>query len=64
MKPIAQLTLQDVELLRKKGYGTNGTAVTLTHQEVRQMHQHLQTLYSGKIQMNFAEKIAYRNKAY
>ena len=64
MKSIEQLTLDDVEDLRKKRSGTNGKYLTVTEEEVKDMQKHLETLYKGKVQMNFAEKITYRNKAY
>lgn len=64
MKPITQLTKQDVERLRRKSYGTNGKSVKATYQEVKEMQKHLQTLFTGSIQMSFAEKIVCRNKEY
>lgn len=64
MKPTTQLTRKDVESLRRKGYGTNGKSITVTEQEVKEMQKHLGTIYTGKIQMSFAEKIACRNKEY
>lgn len=64
MKPVAKLTKNDVEILRNKNYGTNGQAVKVTVKEVEEMKKHLQTLFSGAIQMSFAEKIALRNKEY
>ena len=50
--------------MRKKKTGTNGKFVSATEQEVKIMQKHLGTLYTGKIQMSFAEKIVLRNKAY
>lgn len=64
MKPIAQLTRKDVQGLRRKSYGTNGKSIAVTGQEVKEMQKQLQTLYTGGIQMSFAEKIACRNKEY
>lgn len=64
MKSVAKLTKNDVQFLRKNSYGTNGKSITVTYQEVIDMQAHLQTLYSGRIQLNFAEKIASRNKEY
>lgn len=64
MKPIAQLTKSDVQRLRRKAYGTNGKSVIVTSQEVKDMQKHLKTLFTGGIQLNFAEKIALRNKEY
>lgn len=64
MKPITQLTYQDVQKLRKKKVGTNGKSVTVTEQEVKDMKTQLETLYSGTIYMAFAEKICLRNKEY
>ena len=60
MKTITQLTRKDVQALRRKNYGTNGKNITVTYQEVKDMQKHLQTLYTGGIQMSFAEKIACR----
>ena len=62
--PITMLSRKDVELLRRKNYGTNGKCVTVSLKEVIEMKSHLETLYTGNIQMNFAEKIASRNKEY
>lgn len=64
MKPVSQLTRKDVQRLRRKTYGTNGKSIIVTYQEVKEMQRHLQTLYTGGIQMSFAEKIASRNKEY
>lgn len=65
MKPVEQLTLKDVQRLRRKSYGTNGKSIVITNQEVKEMQKHLQTLFSGGgIQMSFAEKITFRNKEY
>lgn len=64
MKTITQLTRKDIQALRRKNYGTNGKNITVTYQEVKDMQKHLQTLYTGGIQMSFAEKIACRNKEY
>lgn len=64
MKPITQLTLRDVQSLRRKGPGTNGKNIFVTQQEVLAMQSHLQTLYTNRVQINFAEKIAFRNKEY
>jgi hypothetical protein len=64
MIPVNQLSKKDVQRLRKKSYGTNGKAITITYQEVKDMQKHLQTLFAGGIQMSFAEKIACRNKEY
>ena len=64
MKPVSQLTLKDVQTLRRQMCGTNGRQLTVTQTEVEDMHRHLQTLFTGTVQMSFAEKIAYRNKAY
>ena len=64
MKPVAQLTLKDVQSLRRKSYGTNGKSIVITNQEVKEMQKHLQTLFLGGIQMSFAEKITFRNKEY
>jgi hypothetical protein len=64
MKPLTQLTLTDVQRLRRKGYGTNGKSITVSYQDVKDMQTHLKTLFSGNIQMSFAEKIACRNKEY
>mgnify|MGYP000763579393 CR=1 FL=1 len=64
MKHTTQLTLRDVQSLRRKGYGTNGKNVIITEQEVKDMKKHLETLFAGKVQMSFAEKIACRNKEY
>ena len=43
---------------------TNGKSITVTYLEIKDMQKHLQTLYTGGIQMSFAEKIACRNKEY
>ena len=64
MKVIAQLTKKDVQRLRRKSNGTNGKHIRVTYQEVKEMQEHLQTLFSGSIQMSFAEKIACKNKEY
>lgn len=64
MKLVAQLTLKDVQHLRRKSYGTNSKSITVTYQEVKDMQKHLKTLFTGGIQMSFAEKIACRNKEY
>ena len=64
MKPTKQLTRKDVQALRRKSYGTNGKSITVTYLEIKDMQKHLQTLYTGGIQMSFAEKIACRNKEY
>lgn len=64
MKPITQLTLQDVQELRRKKPGTNGKSISSTEQEVKDMHKHLEKIYTGMIQMSFAEKICLRNKEY
>lgn len=64
LKTITQLTRKDIQALRRKNYGTNGKNITVTYQEVKDMQKHLQTLYTGGIQMSFAEKIACRNKEY
>ena len=64
LKTITQLNRKDVQVLRSKNYGTNGKNITVTYQEVKDMQKHLQTLYTGGIQMSFAEKIACRNKEY
>ena len=64
MKTITQLNRKDVQVLRSKNYGTNGKNITVTYQEVKDMQKHLQPLYTGGIQMSFAEKIACRNKEY
>lgn len=64
MKVIAQLTRTDVERLRRKKAGTNGKYVSVSAQEVQDMKQKLETLYSGKVYTTFAEKIALRNKEY
>lgn len=64
MKTITQLTRKDIQALRRKNYGTNGKNITVTYQEVKDMQKHLQTLYTGGIQMSFAKKIACRNKEY
>ena len=64
MMPVTQLSKKDVQCLRKKSYGTNGKTITVTYQEVKEMQKHLQTLFTGDVQMNFAEKIACRNKEY
>lgn len=64
MKLTTQLTLSDVQSLRRKGYGTNGKNIFVTQQEVEDMKTHLDTIYTGKVQMSFAEKIACRNKEY
>ena len=64
MKPVTQLTLKDVQRLRRKSYGTNGKTITVSYQEVKEMQRHLQTLFTGGVQLSFAEKIACKNKAY
>jgi hypothetical protein len=64
MKPITQLTRQDVQILRRKKPGTNGKSISATEQEVKDMQKHLGTIYTGMIQMSFAEKICLRNKEY
>ena len=64
MMPVTQLSKKDVQCLRKKGYGTNNKKITVTYQEVKEMQKHLQTLFTGGVQMSFAEKIACRNKEY
>lgn len=64
MKKTNLLTKRDVQALRKKKTGTNGKFVSATEQEVKNMQKHLGTLYTGKIQLSFAEKIVLRNKAY
>ena len=64
MKPISQLTLKDVKRLRNNSYGTNGKAITVYYKEVKEMQKHLQTVFTGSVQMSFAEKIACRNKEY
>lgn len=64
MKQISQLTLSEVESLRRKKAGTNGKSVSATEQEVQDMKTHLETLYEGTIYMAFAEKICLRNKEY
>lgn len=64
MKPTTQLTRQDVQHLRREKTGTNGKSVTVTEQEVKDMQKHLGTIYTGMIQMSFAEKICLRNKEY
>lgn len=62
--PVTTLSYKDVQSLRRKCYGTNGKNIFVTQQEVEEMKAHLDTLYAGKVQMNFAEKIACRNKEY
>lgn len=62
MKHISQLTLEDVQRLRRKTYGTNGKSISVSCQEVKDMQKHLQNLFTGNVQMGFAEKIACRNK--
>ena len=65
MKPISQLTLKDVQRLRRKTYGTNGKTISVSYKEVKDMQKHLQNLFTGSsVQMSFAEKIACRNKEY
>lgn len=65
MKPIGLITKKDVQRLRKKQYGTNFKAISITPMEVKEMHEHLKKLYGGaRIQMSFAEKIVFRNKSY
>jgi len=64
MIPVTQLTRKDVQRLRRKKAGTNGKSVTATEQEVKDMQTHLGTIYTGKIQISFAEKICLRNKEY
>lgn len=39
-------------------------SVTATEQEVKDMQKHLGSIYTGMIQMAFAEKICLRNKEY
>lgn len=53
---------KDVQALCRKPYCTNSKLINVTEQEVKEMKAHLETLYSGEIQMNFAEKIVERNK--
>ncbi len=63
MKPISQLTLKDVNRLRRTTQlGTNGQMISLTEQEVIETQKHLQTLYQGTVYLAFAERIAYKNK--
>lgn len=62
--PITTLTRKDVEFLRRKNYGTNGKCVDVSLKEAKDMKAHLETIYTGSIQMAFAEKIACRNKEY
>lgn len=62
MKLTEQLTRNDVEVLRNKPYGTNGNSITVTEQEVKDTKKQLEKLYTGRVQMNYAEKIALRNK--
>ena len=62
--PITALTKKDVEILRRKPYGTNNKHINVTTKEVIDMQKHLQTLFTGGIQKNFAEKICLRNKEY
>ncbi|MBU3209060.1 hypothetical protein [Clostridium algidicarnis] len=62
--PVTILSYKDVQSLRRKGYATNGRNIFLTEKEVKEMKDHLDTLYEGKVQMSFAEKIACRNKEY
>lgn len=64
MKSILQLTKKDIQRLRRKNYGTNGKFIMVSYQEVKDMQKHLETLFTGDIQMSFAEKIACRNKEY
>lgn len=64
MKPTTHLTIYDIEKLRRKNTGTNGTSVSASEQEVKDMQKHLGTIYTGRIQMSFAEKICLRNKEY
>ncbi len=64
MKPVNLLTLSDVQRLRRMSYGTNGKDINVSYCEVKEMQRHLQTLFTGRIQMSFAEKIALRNKEY
>ncbi len=62
MKEITELTKNDIEWLRKCPVGTNGRSVHLTRNEVYEMRAHLETLYRGKVQPAFAERVALRNK--
>lgn len=63
MRPVDQITLRDVQRLRRK-VGTNGKSVSVTEQEILKMQKQLETLYKGTVQMSFAEKICLKNKAY
>ena len=61
MVPVKQLTLKQVQYLRTMPYGTKVTASTA---EVLEMHEQLQTLFEGIVRLDFAERIALRNKQY
>ena len=63
--PITNITLQDVEILRRKPLSTNGISVSYTEQEVEAMQDHLSTnVYTGKVTAPFAAKIVRANKVF
>lgn len=66
--PFYLLTHDDVEFLRRQPgdapNGSKGFYYNFTAQQIDAAHMHLKTLYTGKVQRSFAEKILIRNELY
>ncbi len=63
--PFNQLTLQDVEDLRKKrSISPAGTVYQFTSADIHHAKAHLQTLYSNRVSYTYAERILLLNEIY
>ena len=67
--PFTGLTLQDVEILRKKRSSVSSSvgsiSYTFTLSDIINAQKHLETLYpSGKVYLTFAERILLLNSIY
>lgn len=62
--PFSALTLEDVEILRRKR-AVGSAQYSFTAAQIEQARLHLQTLYPNcRVQTSFAEKILLLNKIY